>query len=71
MCDPLDFVTPAYVGMMDYDEGLECDPTRHSYMKVTDCEAYIASYKDKAQMDDTLEYEEDMLDREHHMRGLW
>jgi len=41
----LDIITPSEAGRLDAYDGLELDPTRHGFVKVTCCEEYIVGFK--------------------------
>lgn len=63
------------VGRDDAELGLPCQPLAH-YIRLGDIEAYIVGWKDAtatlhAELGETEDYEEDMLDREYHARGMW
>jgi len=69
--NPADIFTPEEIGRMDFDEGLDADPTRH-YAKLGDMDAYELGYRQGyREAEDTAEYEDDILDREYHASGNW
>lgn len=43
--DPPDFVSPDFMGALDADEGLPCEPTEY-YAKLTDIEQYVIGFRD-------------------------
>lgn len=68
MPETLDFCTPECAGQMDAEEGMNCDPTRHGFRTVLECEAYIIAWKDTVALEEQVE---GRLDAEWHMRGNW
>lgn len=66
-----DVVEPELMGRFDAEMGKPCEPTQH-YIKLGEIEAYIIGWKDAtALLHETLEYEDDIADREWHSRGMW
>lgn len=68
MPEVLDFVTPEFVGRLDAEEDLDCDPTRHGYRTILEAEAYVIGWKAANELEDLVE---DMADRDYHSRGQW
>ena len=55
MPETLDFCTPEYIGHMDAEEGLDCDPTQHGFRTVLECEAYIVAWKDTVALEELID----------------
>lgn len=66
--ETMDFCTPEAVGRLDAEEQLECDPTRHGYRTVLECEAYILGFKD---VTGAMDLEDARDDVEFWRRGGW
>lgn len=54
--EQLDFATPFDAGWLDAVEQMELDPTRHGYIKLSQCEEYVCGYRDGAHVEDTVDY---------------
>lgn len=74
-------VEPSVMGQYCAEQGMPCDPLAHGYTKLGDVELYCLAYRDTAalwaemvddaneHLQDTLDYEQDILDREFWRRG--
>lgn len=62
----LDFVSPDYMGMLDAEEGLPCNPTEY-FSKLTDIELYLCGYQDAvARWADSVQRFNDAITNERH-----
>lgn len=69
-------IEPAILGEYDAAMGNVCAPLVRGYRTLADVTAYIDSYKATqaamvAAVEETIDYEEDMLDREFWRQGAW
>lgn len=55
MPETLDFCTPECAGQMDAEEDMSCDPTRHGFRTVLECEAYIIAWKAVGELEDLID----------------
>lgn len=60
MPEQLDFCDPEYVGRLDAEEGLACDPTRHGYRTILEAEAYVIAWTAAVELQDFIDYVEDV-----------
>lgn len=60
MPEQLDFCDPEYVGRLDAEEGLGCDPTRHGFRTILQAEAYVISWTAAVELQDFIDGCEDV-----------